>query len=179
MYACAKFPGRVHDSAVFSSSSLYGDLHTGVVWHGVQGAFRPCLLVDSAYPLLPFTMKRFNTARNAGSARQKAFDKALGRGRNPIERAWGRLVARWHICDALPPKELSGVPGIIVACMVLHNYCELFDPMVIEGDEDDLEEVTREGVLEAANEDVPAAWLAAGRAQRDAVADWLVEHRNQ
>ena len=135
MYACAKYPGRVHDSAVFTASSLYAALCGGALWGpACDGAFRPCLLVDSAYPLLPFTMKRFNTARNRGSACQRAFDRALCRGRNPIERAWGRLIERWKICDGLPAKELRGVPGIIVSCMaVLHNFCEAFDPIAPAG----------------------------------------------
>jgi DDE superfamily endonuclease len=69
VYACANHPGRVHDSAVFTASALYAELRGGRMWvAGVDGAFRPCLLVDSAYPLLPFTMKGYHAARNLGSA---------------------------------------------------------------------------------------------------------------
>jgi hypothetical protein len=180
VFANAEYPGRVHDSVVFSASSLFADLCSGAVWGaGIDGGLRPCLLVDSAYPLLPFTLKTFHHARNVGSVQERAFDHAVCRGRNPIERAWARLVERFQICCALPAKELSGVAGIIVTCMVLHNFCESFDPMAWDQPvlvQDDVVPAPTVAGVGIAESDLPPAMLHAGRVQRDQVVAWLASH---
>lgn len=176
IYAFVKYPGRVHDSTVFTSSSLFHDLSRGVVWGGVSIGFKPCLVVDSAYPLLPFTLKRYNTTRHHGTPSQVSFDKAVARGRNPIERAWGHLVSRFHICNNIPVKDLSMAPGIITACMLLHNFCERFDPMCFDDTADVYEDEDEDDqTYEASVYPSDVAMRASGMAQRDALCSWFAQ----
>ena len=79
------------------------------------------LLGDPAYPLLPHVMKEYATCTDNG---QFVFNQMLRDARNAIECAYGRLKTRWQILT-LPIKfKLQDVPLIILACFVLHNWCE-------------------------------------------------------
>lgn len=170
-YQHCKFPGSVHDSSVFVCTALFEDVSAGSLWHATGGGFRPCLLVDSAFPLTPFTIKRYHVNRFRGSSVQRAFDHAVARGRNPVERAFGRLVQRFHICDALPVHRMSDVPRIIRACMLLHNFCEVFDPMPTVVEDVDVEE----DVAVHADATVPSSLREQGRQMRDDMAAWFYE----
>ena len=48
----------------------------------------------------------------------------LREARNPIECAFGRLKARWSILTRKMDLKLENIPIVVMACFVLHNFCE-------------------------------------------------------
>ena len=44
--------------------------------------------------------------------------------RNPIESAFGRLKARWSVLTKKIDFKIEFTPILIMACFVLHNFCE-------------------------------------------------------
>ena len=53
------------------------------------------------------------------------FNNMLRSARNPIECAFGRLKARWSILTRKMDLNLKLVPTVVLACFVLHNFCEV------------------------------------------------------
>ena len=52
------------------------------------------------------------------------FNTMLRSARNQIECAFGSLKARWRILLRPMDLKLEDIPDIILACFVLHNFCE-------------------------------------------------------
>lgn len=123
-----RWPGSLHDARVFSQSRInkmlreenlpmmYKRLLPG------DDKVPVCLLGDPAYPLLPYCMKEYSSPRNNAEV---IFNNMLRSARNTIERAYGRLKARWQILNRRLDIGLKDVPNIIYACFVLHNICDL------------------------------------------------------
>ena len=176
MFGNARYPGRTHDATVFRNSDLYSALVRGELWGGggdaLQGGFRPVLVVDSGYPLLPFTLKRYHKRRSAGTTDENNFDLAVSRGRNPVERSWGRVAQRWHICRKLP-VAIESAPDVVMACLVLHNFIERHGEIdlgyegevYIDDEEEGAPEVPTEGRLKRQ-----------GKQQRDDLFRWYCAH---
>ena len=53
------------------------------------------------------------------------FNNILRSARNPIECAFGRLKARWSILTRKMDLNLTSIPTVVLACFVLHNFCEI------------------------------------------------------
>ena len=68
------------------------------------------------YPLLPYVMKEYAVCQ---SNNEFMFSTMLRSARNQIECAFGRLKARWRIL-----RRFEDIPDIVLACFVLHNFCE-------------------------------------------------------
>lgn len=122
-----RWPGGTHDAKVFSYSSINRLLkeqkqpylcRTLLPGRGKVGLL---LLGDPAYPLLPHVMKEYATC---ASDAQVLFNQMLRDARNAIECAYGRLKARWQILSVPLNFKLQEVPVIVIACFVLHNWCE-------------------------------------------------------
>ena len=123
-----RWPGSLHDARVFSQSRIskmlreenlpmmYKRLLPG------DDKVPVCLLGDPAYPLLPYCMKEYSSPRNNAEV---IFNNMLRSARNTIERAYGRLKARWQILNRRLDIGLKDIPNIIYACFVLHNICDL------------------------------------------------------
>ena len=56
---------------------------------------------------------------------QAIFNTLLREARNPIECAFDRLKACWSILTRKVDLRLDNIPIIVLACFVLHNYCEI------------------------------------------------------
>ena len=122
-----KWPGSLHDARVFANSEVqkgytkgkfklyYEELLPG------DELIPQILLSDPAYPLLPYVMKEYAVCQGNNEV---MFNTMLRSARNQIECAFGRLKARWRIL--LRPMELKfeNIPDIVLACFVLHNFCE-------------------------------------------------------
>ena len=122
-----RWPGSVHDSEVFASSSISMKMRNG----GLPQTFHTLvpepekipnyLTGDPAYPLTPYCMKEYDHCSNN---EQVVFNNILRSGRNPIECVFGRLKARWGILTRKMDLKLETIPVLIYACFVLHNICE-------------------------------------------------------
>ena len=122
-----RWPGSVDDTKVFANSSIHAKLRSiklpSSFQTPVEGDVKiPNYLIgDPAYPLLPFCMKEYDACT---SNEQVIFNNMLRSARNQFECAFGRLKARWSIPTTKMDFKLEGLPTIIYACFVLHNYCE-------------------------------------------------------
>lgn len=67
-------------------------------------------------------MKEFPNPHNN---EEVIFNNMLRGARNPIECAFGRLKARWHVLNKRLEVALNSLPNIVYACFVLHYICEM------------------------------------------------------
>ena len=52
------------------------------------------------------------------------FNTMLISARNQVECTFGRLKARWRILLRPMDLKFNDIPGIVLACFALHNFCE-------------------------------------------------------
>ena len=52
------------------------------------------------------------------------FNTMLRSATNQIECAFRRLKARWRILLRLMELKLEEIPDVVLACFVLHNFCD-------------------------------------------------------
>lgn len=60
------------------------------------------------------------------------FNYRLSRARMTIEDAFGRLKGRWRILLRKPDVHIDNMRKIILACIILHNFCEDNNEQVLE-----------------------------------------------
>ena len=126
------WPGKVHDSRVFSNSSMYekgmsGRLfsaHNSKYIHGVKVPV--VIIADAAYPLLSWVMKPFPDNGKL-SVEKLQFNYRLSRARMVVENAFGRLKGRWRCLLKQNEADHSKINDVVAACCTLHNICEAFD----------------------------------------------------
>ena len=94
------------------------------------------LLGDPAYPLLRWLMKGFPDTGNL-TRTEKLFNYRLSKARVVVEHTYGRLKGRWRCLLKRLDIATESVPGLVGACCVLHNMCEMlgdrFDQDWLEG----------------------------------------------
>nr|GEX02292.1 hypothetical protein [Tanacetum cinerariifolium] len=125
---CVKAPGAFDDATHFRDSLLYNRLLSGdIVWEKVVNVkghpVRPYIVGDWCYPLLSFLLTPFSWNRT-GNPAQNSFDEGLMKGRRVVEDAIGLLKGRWRILQDMN-VGLNHAPQTIVACCVLHNFCQV------------------------------------------------------
>ena len=95
----------------------------------------PLIIGDAAYPLLPWLLKPFSDNGHL-SPDQARFNYRLSRARMVVECFFGRLKGRWRILLTKIDADLTKVVDVVLACCVLHNFCEVmsqeFDPSLTE-----------------------------------------------
>ncbi|KAJ7338577.1 hypothetical protein JRQ81_012479 [Phrynocephalus forsythii] len=119
--------GVNHDAHVFRSSLLYKKMEAGSLipgnpmfqYGGVS--IPPLLLGDGAYPLCNWLMKPYAVPRND---MERHYNKVFNRTRNTVERAFGRLKARFHRLSVRMEAHKQNVNSIIGSAVILHNICE-------------------------------------------------------
>lgn len=136
LYADARYPGSVHDAAIWQVSSLKQTLkssHNRNSW----------LLGDSGYPIEPWLLTPF---ANPVSITEKQYNKMHAKARNVIERCFGVLKSRFRCVHRY--KTLYYDPlmasNIIYATCTLHNLCCNMNDQFNETEEtiDDIEDIT-------------------------------------
>ena len=121
------WPGSCHDAKVVSNSGIGNKMRNkdlpktySMVLPGHKKV--PNYVIgDPAYPLPPNCLKEYESCKTNA---QVIFNNMLRAARNPIECAFGRLKARWGILTRKIDLDLTKAPTLIIACFVLHNYCE-------------------------------------------------------
>lgn len=78
---------------------------------------------DPAYPLLDWLIKGYTRARGL-TAEESSFNIHLSVARTCVEKAFGRLKARWRILLKRMDVHYTFCPYIIVTCCALHNFCK-------------------------------------------------------
>lgn len=122
-------PGGCADGGAFKLSSLYRSLRHRLILQepviDVRGVeVFPYIIGDSAYPIRSYLLKNFKPRNAALETDKIRFDRSMNKGRVLIENSFGILKNRWRILRSLTAKIDSG-PPIVMACCVLHNYCQL------------------------------------------------------
>lgn len=120
-----KCPGSMHDSTVFTNSSLARTIEINMpirnkICDGVDIPLH--ILGDPAYPLTKKIIKGY-TGRQLG-AEQESFNVYHSSARMMVENAFGRLKARWRILSKRMDCRVELSPYVIMACCCLHNLCE-------------------------------------------------------
>ena len=98
-HCCLGFPGSINDRPVLGRSTIsmaYLESPAASVEYTIggtefQGAF---FLADGIYPPYAYLMK---TISNPATAKEKLFAKCQEGCRKDVERAFGRLLSKWHI----------------------------------------------------------------------------------
>ncbi|KAM7282248.1 putative nuclease HARBI1 [Ixodes scapularis] len=150
-----KWPGSTHDSFMWRNCDLSEKFEAGGMPDG-------WLLGDAGYPLQPWLMTPFRKPKEEEG--EEAYNMCLTKTRQVIERTFGILKSRFRCLDR-SGGVLQYTPSvccrIIVACVVLHNYCirhhvSLTDPPVVESDEEEEEEEEDEEDRPSTARDTPA-----------------------
>lgn len=84
---------------------------------------QPSLVGDENYPLASFLIKPYSTGQ-ADTCAENAFDVQLQRGLASISTAFELLKTSWKILSNLN-VDLKFAAQTVVACCVLHNFCQL------------------------------------------------------
>ncbi|KAJ8910318.1 hypothetical protein NQ315_012239 [Exocentrus adspersus] len=129
----ARFPGSVHDSAIWMLSGIKPVLQREYIENGTLNY----LIGDSGYPLEPWLLVPF--ADPIQDSPESRFNTALSRVRVIIEHINGLLKARFRSIHG--HRALHYNPArcakIIYSCAVIHNMCRQFN-VPVPLDEDDL-----------------------------------------
>ena len=125
---CACQPDGVHDACQFVISSLHAQLSTRRILAEPISRLRniniqPYLIGDTAHPSMPYMLKNYKPA-NPAMVDKMRFDSAVNDGMVVIEQVFGSLKYRWRILKAFN-MSVEKVVVVILACCVLHNYCEM------------------------------------------------------
>ena len=128
------WPRGLHDARMLSNSELYKILKESKIPKNPKVVAEEedtvpiCLLGDSAYPLVPFLIKE--CAVGERSKEKQFYGFKLSSARTVIECAFGRLKARWGCLRHPIDINTKDLPAPVMACFVLHNFCEINSELV-------------------------------------------------
>ena len=109
------WPGSVHDARVFRNSSFYKN-HSNLIQENDY------LLGDSAYPISSFLITPF---KDPTLQKQKDFNYFHSSHRVVIEKAFGRLKARFGMLKNLDIKTIKMGILFTSCAIILHNFLEI------------------------------------------------------
>lgn len=113
MHVTIGWPGSVNDARVFTNSEVPSLIEE---WpHG------RIIIADGGYALSARCMTPY---RAPSTQLQRGFNDALSGQRGAIERAFGRLKARFRRLQQLDTTTGADTIGMIAVCFLLHNFAE-------------------------------------------------------
>ena len=124
--------------------------------------FPPYLLGNSGYPLLPWLMTPHRNVRNP-TVLESLYNRKLRRGRVVVENAFGILKQSWRELLHKIELEVTYLPDVITACVLLHNFLlrqasddvnRLLGVLHAEGWRQNTEDVNHNVVVNEGGEDV-------------------------
>ena len=121
------YPGSIHDAQVLRLSGFYDLAENEQILSGptrnINGTeIRPLLAGDSAYPLTNWLVKPYPD-RGHLTPDQRRYNVKFSALRSVVERAFGKLQARWRIALKKVEQKLSTLKKTVIAACVLHNIC--------------------------------------------------------
>lgn len=139
----ARFPGAVHDSAIWNASSIHRYLKRKYQ----EGSRNNYLLGDSGYPIQPWLMTPIPDA--LPNTPEAIYNERHIRTRNVAERGFGVWKARFRSIrkDRVLHYSHEAAGRIIYACAVLHNICRKYNI------EDEFDNISSDDEDEADNND--------------------------
>jgi len=121
LVADARYPGSVHDAAIWIMSNIKTFLHNNFI----QGDEATYLIGDSGYPLLPYLLTPIRGAEP--NTPESLYTQTHQQIRNCIERTNGLLKGVWRCLH--PDRVLHYHPTfaaqIFYACVIFHNIMRI------------------------------------------------------
>lgn len=129
----ARYPGAVHDSAIWDSSSIHRYLRRKYQ----EGSRNTYLLGDSGYPIQPWLITPIADA--LPNSPEALYNERHIRTRNGAERGFGVWKARFRCLrkDRVLHYSHETAGRIIYSCAVLHNICRKYNVQDEDSDNDD------------------------------------------
>lgn len=128
LHLATGYPGSTHDARMFRSSDIFTYAERGDILQYPEEIIenhriKPLILGDGAYPLSTYLMKPY--PQSVALTRDEVkFNKKLSGARVLVERAFGILKARYRILLKRLDSQITNVSDVIIACVVLHNFCQ-------------------------------------------------------
>jgi len=178
----AGWAGSVGDARVFRNTTMGKRVLDNTIFKGMSISLLSAnhaqvpfaVAGDSAFPGCPCLLKPFIDCGTLTDP-QLWFNHVQSVQRQPIERAFGRLKGRWRTLKGIAAYDLSFIPHVIVACCVLHNFCEDhaagWDPALFAQDDDDDDDIDEGNE----DEDADVAAVANMTTARDKIVAFLWE----
>ncbi|KAJ7324603.1 hypothetical protein JRQ81_017623, partial [Phrynocephalus forsythii] len=170
--------GVTHDAHVFRSSLLFKEMEAGTFVPGnplmncAGVTIPPIILGDGAYPLRNWLMKPYSFPK---TDREQKFNKMLNKCRNVIERAFGRLKARFRRLSVKIDAQIQNVNSIIAAAVIIH-ICERNNHILPEGEIEPLDEIEADPEDHLLDDDNSNTEAEQGEAVRNAIANYIFDH---
>ncbi|KAH9364185.1 hypothetical protein HPB48_015665 [Haemaphysalis longicornis] len=108
-------PGSAHDARVLKKSFFYEDAAAKC-----EGGY---LLIDSAYPLLPWLLPPYKVQTRGLAEHEEDFNRLHSQKRVTIEGAFGLLKNRFRRLSYVDELSIKQAVLIIIGSCVLHNLC--------------------------------------------------------
>jgi hypothetical protein len=127
-------PGSLNDARVLRRSGLYN--RRAINGHLIEGlqvseeGFRPYLLGDKGYPLLPFIMIPHREGRL--TVLEQLYNRKHKRGRSVVEHTFGILKQSFRELMKKSELHVTFLPDVVMACCYLYNVLLGQDPYEVE-----------------------------------------------
>ena len=116
--------GRVSDAGVLQETTFYRKLKNGALalpkHDDTVGNMNFVFVADEAFALTENILKPF--PHMDLTPEKEIFNYRLSRARRCVENAFGVLAARFRIFHTAIHMQPSKVDGIVMACVILHNF---------------------------------------------------------
>ncbi|XP_078428911.1 nuclease [Wolffia australiana] len=114
---CIGWPGSMTDEQVLEKSALHQRAAGGML----GGKW---VVGGAGYPLLDWVLVPY--AHRNLTWTQHAFNEKVAEVERVAKEAFARLKARWTCLQKRTEVKLQDLPGVLGACCVLHNICEMY-----------------------------------------------------